>query len=257
MAPRTARSLRHEYELFIEQEIENYKESIPRSAILAIGDEAAATIASEPQFALTELLLLEEVDKIIAKRLRLPKYDTWRRRRLKLHEEMRRPEHWGLSSSDALVRAIHDAGDNSGNVLIAGEDAERSALYLAANGCDVTTVEAEEDAVQRVIDAAIQAGLAERVHAVATDLAQFTPENPLQVVVCSHSALKDLSSRERARVIDVLKGATKDGGVHLVQTIAAGSAAIEELRLRYADWSITVEAATGSGQVFLARKSIE
>lgn len=257
MAPRTARSLRHEYELFIEQEIENYKESIPRSAILAIGDEAAAKIASEPQFALTELLLLEEVDKIIAKRLRLPKYETWRRRRLKLHEEMRRPEHWGLSSTDALVRAMHDTGDSSGNVLIAGADAERSALYLAANGCDVTTVEAEEDAVQRVIDAAIQAGLGERVHAVATDLTQFTPENPLRVVVCSHSALQDLSSRERARVIDVLKSATKDGGVHLVQTILAGSAAIEELRLRYADWSTSVEPATGAGQVFLARKNAE
>jgi hypothetical protein len=135
--------------------------------------------------------------------------------------------------------------------------AKTVALYLAANGCDVTTVEAEEDAVQRVIDAAIQAGLGERVHAVATDLTQFTPENPLQVVVCSHSALKDLSSRERARVIDVLKSATKDGGVHLVQTILAGSAAIEELRLRYADWSTSVEPATGAGQVFLARKNPE
>jgi len=257
MAPRTARSLRHEYELYIEQEIENYKESIPRSAILAIGDEAAATIASEPQFALTELLLLEEVDKIIAKRLRLPKYDTWRRRRLKLHDEMRRPEHWGLSSTDALVRAIHGAGDTSGNVLVAGENAERSALYLAANGCDVTTVDSAEDAVQRVIEAAIQAGLAERVHAVASELSQFTPANPLQVVVCSHSALRDLTSRERARVIDVLKGATTDGGLHLVQTIVAGSAAIDELRSRYAGWSISVEPATGAGQVFLARKGNE
>ncbi|HYC52146.1 MAG TPA: hypothetical protein VEB19_13615 [Gemmatimonadaceae bacterium] len=255
MAPRTARSLRYEYELFIEQEIENYKESIPRSAILAIGDEAAAKIAAEPQFALTELLLLEEVDKIIAKRLRLPKYDTWRRRRLKLHEEMRRPEHWGLSSSDALVRTINGAVESSANVLVAGDDAQRSALYLAANGCDVTALEPEEDAVQRVIEAAIQAGLAERVHAVATGLTHFTPDNQLQVVVCSHSALKDLSSRERARVIDVLQCATTDGGVHLVQTIIAGSAAIDELRSRYAGWSITIEPASGPGQVFLARKS--
>jgi hypothetical protein len=257
MAPRTARSLRHEYELFIEQEIENYKESIPRSAILAIGDEAAAKIASEPQFALTELLLLEEVDRIIARRLRLPKYDTWRRRRLKLHEEMRRPEHWGLSSTDALVRAVHASPESSAHVLVAGEDAERSALYLAANGCDVTAVETGDDAVQRVIDAAVQAGLAGRVHAVSADLADFTPESPLQVVVCSHSALKDLSARERARVIEVLQSATTDGGIHLVQTIIAGSAAIDELRSRYVGWSISVEHATGSGQVFLARKNME
>ena len=34
------RSLKHEYELYVEREIEDYKDSIPRSAILSIGDEA-------------------------------------------------------------------------------------------------------------------------------------------------------------------------------------------------------------------------
>jgi hypothetical protein len=257
MASRTARSLRHEYELFIEQEIENYKESIPRSAILAIGDEAAAKIASEPQFSLTELLLLEEVDRIIASRLRLPKYDTWRRRRLKLHEEMRRPEHWGFTSSDALVRTVHGAMESSGNVLVAGDGAQRSALYLAANGCDVTAIESEEASVQRVMEAAIQAGLAERVHAFAAELAEFTPAAPLHAVVCAHSALSILTPSERGRVIAVLQSATADGGVHLVETIVAGSAAIEELRARYTGWAVSVEPASGDGQVFLARKDGE
>lgn len=254
MANRTARSLRHEYALYIEQEIENYKESIPRSALLAIGDEAVAKIAAEPQFALTELLLLEEVDRLISRRLRLPKYETWRRRRLKLVEELRRPEHWGLSSTDALVRTMHSSVDSASQVLVAGEGAERSALYLAANGCDVTAIESEEDAVRRVMDAAFQAGLAERVRAIATDLTDFTPATPLQVVVCSHSALSQLSARERARVISVLQGATLDGGVHLVETIVAGTAALEELRDRYSGWQVSIEAASGDGQVFLAKK---
>jgi hypothetical protein len=251
MSPRTARSFRHEYELFIEQEIENYKESIPRPALLAIGDEAAAKIASEPQFALTELLLLEEVDRIIAKRLRLPKYETWRRRRLKLHEEMRRPEHWGLSSSDALVRTISGEG---GHVLLAGEAAHRSALYLAANGCEVTAVESEAEGIQRVMEAAIQAGLAERVHALAGELSEFRPDAPLFAVVFSHATLSTLTARERARVIGVLQGATQDGGVHLFETIIAGSNALEELRASYAGWQISIEAASGDQQVFLARK---
>lgn len=251
MAPRTARSLRYEYELYVEQEIENYKESIPRPALLAIGDEAAAKIASEPQFALTELLLLEEVDRIIARRLRLPKYETWRRKRLKLHEEMRRPEHWGLSSSDALVRTI---SRETGHVLVAGDAARRSALYLAANGCEVTAVEAEEEAVQRVMEAAIQAGLAERVHAVAAELSEFRPDAPLFAVVCSHATLSILSARERARVISVLQSATQDGGVHLVETIIAGSGVVEELRATYAGWQVSVEPASGDQQVFLARK---
>src|SRR5947208_15023004 len=109
MPTRTARSLHHEYELYIEQEIENYKESVARPALLAIGDEAAARLAAEPQFALTELLLCEEVDRIIFRRLRLPSYTSWRKKRIKLHEELRRPEHWGLSADDALVRTIGGA----------------------------------------------------------------------------------------------------------------------------------------------------
>src|SRR3569833_4548086 len=78
---RLTRSLRHEYELFVEQEIENYKESVPRSVLLSIGDEAVASLSAQPQFALTELVLVDQVDRIIFKRLRLPAYNTWRRRR--------------------------------------------------------------------------------------------------------------------------------------------------------------------------------
>ncbi len=255
MTVRTARSLRHEYGLYIEHEIENYKESIPRAAILAIGDEAAAKLAAEPQFALTELLLLEEVDRIIFRRLRLPTYNTWRRKRLKLHEEMRRPEHWGFTANDPIVRTISSGAEASvGHVLVAGEVAGRSALYLAANGCEVTALEAEEEALRRVMEVAVQAGIAERVHAFASDLSQWTPDTTFRAVVCSHSALDSLSPRERARVIDVLQSATMDGGVHLVETIVAGTAAIEELRSRYTGWDVSVESGSHDGQIFLARK---
>ena len=36
----TPRSLRHEYDIYVEREIEDYKDSIPRSKLLGIGDEA-------------------------------------------------------------------------------------------------------------------------------------------------------------------------------------------------------------------------
>src|SRR3954467_6680599 len=150
---RLTRSLRHEYELFVEQEIENYKESVPRSVLLSIGDEAVSSLSNEPQFALTELLLCEEVDRIIVKRLRLPSYDTWRRRRLKLIDELRRPEHWGLRPDDVLVRALPQRTE--GRVLVAGAADEVSALYLAANGCEVTTLASGIDTLERVMQAAI------------------------------------------------------------------------------------------------------
>src|SRR3954469_5631835 len=151
MNSRPTRSLRHEYELYVEEEIENYKESVPRSVLLGIGDEAVSALAAQAQFALTELLLCEEVDRIIVRRLRLPSYDSWRRRRLKLIDELRRPEHWGLRPDDVLVRALLSASER--RLLVPGAADEVSALYLAANGCEVTTLTPEEDALERVMQA--------------------------------------------------------------------------------------------------------
>jgi hypothetical protein len=254
---RPTRSLRHEYELFVEQEIENYKESVPRSALLAIGDEAVSSLAAQAQFALTELLLCEEVDRIIVRRLRLPTYDTWRRRRLKLIEELRRPEHWGLRPDDVLVRALPRSTE--GRVLVAGASDEVSALYLAANGCDVTAIASEFDTVERVMQAAIGAGLAGRVHARIGDLSTWQPDRPLNAVIVNPAVLDELSAEERARVIDILQSATLDGGVHLVQTIAATGRAsapplLDELRTRYRGWDVTVERADGRAKTFVARK---
>jgi len=255
MAPRPSRSLKHEYELYLEREIENYKESVPRSVLLSIGDDAVCALAAQQQFALTELLLVDEVDKIIFKRLRLPAYATWRKRRIKLIEELRRPEHWGLSPDDMVVRAVQTVPADS-RVLLAGAEVETPALYLAANGCDVTAL-AEPDAVQRVLDAAEEAGLGERVHASALALESWTPDAPLTAVIYTPAAFSGLSTAERARVIQVLQSATADGGVHLVQTIAAGKrtpVSLDELRRRYRGWEVTVDEAAPSS--FLARKGV-
>jgi hypothetical protein len=256
MAQRPTRSLKHEYELFVEQEIENYKESVPRSVLLSIGDDAVSSLSAAPQIALTEIVLCDEVDRIIFKRLRLPAYDTWRRRRLKLIEEMRRPEHWGLRPDDVLVRALPSSGD--GSVLVAGAPDEKSALYLAANGCDVTAIIVEPDALERVIQAATGAGLRGRVHALMGDLSSWTPGSALSAVIVNPVALDMMSPDERARVIELLQGATTDGGVHLVQTVASqksnGSISLEELRSRYQGWSVSVERADGRSKTFVARK---
>jgi hypothetical protein len=104
MAQRPSRSLKHEYELFVEREIENYKESVPRSVLLSIGDDAVRALAAQQQFALTELLLVDEVDKIIFKRLRLPAYTTWRKRLSRLLEEKRRTENWCLRADYIVDR---------------------------------------------------------------------------------------------------------------------------------------------------------
>jgi hypothetical protein len=258
MPPRhPQRSLRHEYELYVEEEIEKYKESVPRSALLGIGDEAANALAADPQIALTERVLCEEVDRIIRKRLRLASYRAWRRRRLKLLAELRRPEHWGLQPDDAVVCALRGGVDS--RVLVAGARDERSALYLAALRCEVTTIDTERDALERVLDAAFEAGLGERVHAEIADLSNWSPGAPLSAVVCAPAALGDLTVAQRAHAIDVLQRATAKGGVHLLHTCTPTDprrVPIDELRVQYGGWDVTVETFRGAPDTFLARKGI-
>ena len=260
MVHRLAESDRQQYAKFIDDEIENYKESLPRSALLSIGAEAVEQLLAEAQLTLTEIMLCERVDSIIIKRRRLPSFKTWQKKQIKLAkeklaDERRRPEHWGLDKDDPVVRTVNENSGES-RVLLAGGEVETPALYFAANGCDVTAL-GDTDVVQRVIDAAEEAGLASRVHASAGSINAFTPDGPLTVVVYSPAAFAGMSTAERARVIDVLQSATADGGCHLIQTIAAGkrtAVSLEELRHRYRGWDVTVDLEHSNS--FFARKAV-
>jgi hypothetical protein len=259
MASQPQRSLKHEYELFVEQEIENYKDSIPRSHILRIGDEAVANLRAADQMAFDEILLCAEVDRIIRLRLGIHAFATWRRRRLKLIAEYRRPEHWGLSANAPIVREI--PSDAEAHVLVVGAQQEGTALYLAANGCQVTAVEEDPEVVEKVIAAAGVVGLTSRVNGCVSSLEGWYPESPLHAVVCSPAAFNRLTPMERERAIELLKSATLDGGVHLVQTLVAGqhaanTEALDELRTRYRGWEVSIVRDDNASRTFLARKNV-
>jgi len=252
------RSLKYEYDLFVENEIEVYKDSISRTALLKIGDEAVASLHSETQFAMNELLLCDEVDRIIRKRLRIPSYSTWRRKevkRLREQEEFRRPEHWGLSADSPLAREVHLAAQS--HVLVAGPSGANAALYLAAQGCSVTAIDAlESDGVSSKSDEL--AMLSGRIDTLPVGLKEWSPDQPLSAVVCTSTAFAGLTAAERSRVIEVLQSATQDGGVHLVDTIIAGRAepSLSELRKSYKGWTISVLDDGASSRSFLARKEV-
>jgi hypothetical protein len=248
------RSLRHEYDVYVEREIESYKDSLPRAVLLGIGDEAVSSLRAQEQLTFDEMVLWDEVDRLIKLRLRIPTYQTWRRRRLRILEKYRRPEHWGMQPTDALVCAIHATHEM--RVLVAGAEAPATALYLAANGCEVTAIDQAEDVVDRVMLAAAEAGLTQRVHGCVGELGGWAPNRPVHAVVCSSTAFGGLSAPERERVIDLLQSATADGGVHLVETIAAGQAvmSLDELATRYIGWEISADGRSGTSGTFLARK---
>ena len=251
------RSLRVEYQFFVEREVEDYKNSVSTPFLHSIATEAARTLDEGTQLGMREVMLADEVDRIIAKRLRLPSYETWRRRRLKNADELRRPEHWGLRPDTPLQEAI-PRNSTRASVLVAGPRVEGSALYLAANGCEVTAVEPEVAVVNRVLRAAHDAGLTEKVRGFVPDLVSFTPDGPLAAVICTPAAFADLSPSEREQVIRLLQQATTDGGVHLIETLVAGHAVMseEELRTRYVGWEIKVMAEPGATKTFLAKKQV-
>jgi hypothetical protein len=254
MAQRLQVSLKHEYAVYVEQEIENYKYSLSRQAMLRIGDEAVANLLGSPQPEFGEIVLCSEVDRIIRQRLRIPVYTTWRRRRVKLLAQYRNPGHWGLAADAPLVREIVPIVDS--RVLVAGvEHGGGPVLYLAAHGCQVTALEEDEEAVERVVTAAGQVGLMSRVHGEPIGLGAWSPNAPLNAVVVARQAFQGLSADQRTRVIDLLKSATLDGGVHLVETLMAGECAVtvEELRARYRGWDVSL-VVDGSANTFLARK---
>jgi len=77
-------------------------------------------------------------------------------------------------------------------------------------------------------------------------------------VICTCDALQRLPIHVRTRVINILQSATLDGGVHLVQTIAAGQSvlSLEELKSQYRGWATSVVPDRNADQVFLARKLV-
>ena len=249
------RSLKHEYELFVEREIENYKDILDRKTILGIGDEAVKSLEAQQQLALTELLLCEEVDRIIRKRIGLRTFAAWRKQRLSRLAEYRKPESWGMQPDGAIARTAAAAHD--GHVLVAGARTEGRSLYLAANGCDVTTLDPTEDVIERVIDAAAGVGLTGRIRGVVSDLAAWEPDFPISAVVCAAAALQELTPQQRQKALSILQAATKDGGVHVVETSSDGVRLVplEELEASYYGWQTIVEGPLGN-ETFSARKAV-
>jgi hypothetical protein len=112
--------------------------------------------------------------------------------------------------------------------------------------------------VNRVLRAARDAGLTEKVRGFAADLVSFTPDGPLAAVICTPAAFAGLSVFEREQVIALLQQATSDGGVHLIETLIAGQAMLteEELRTRYEGWEISLMPEPGASRTFVAKKTL-
>jgi hypothetical protein len=79
-ATKSPRSLRRVYLEWIEEQLEDFKDSIPRADLLSIADEVVhkLRVDSQGQYQLTEVLLTEAFDRHLVRLLKLPGYRSWR-----------------------------------------------------------------------------------------------------------------------------------------------------------------------------------
>lgn len=238
-AERPARSLRQEYEEFLFQRIEEYKNSLSRAELLEIGDEAVREldVAAADQYLLTEVLLLEHVDRIIARRLRLPTFQRWSRTHRALRAAQREPTHWEIEPASPLVAWARRLEPGDAAVVI-GAAALSAALFMAAHDVEVLLLDQDLGAVEGAEARAITEQLAGRFHALVVQFGSWMPDVPVSVAVLHPHTLAALEPEPRLRLIEDLQLRTPPGGVHIVLPLPPRTQPTETLLELYAAWHI-------------------
>lgn len=241
---RAPRSLKQEYQEFILQRLEEYKNTVPRAELLQIGDEAVRELqtSAQDQYLLTEVLLLEHVDRIIARRLRLPSFPRWRQKHRALREAQREPTHWGFDRAHPIVPWA--ARLEPGDVVVAvGAPALAEALFLAAHDAEVFLLDQDLGAVEAAEGRAVSEQLAGAFQALVINFGSWFPDLAPALVAIAPGSLAPLRAKDRATVIADLQARTPSGGVHII--LPAGAAgreviplAPEALQTLYRGWQL-------------------
>ncbi len=238
---RSPYSDKQHYQEYILQRIEGYKNSIGRDELLRLGDEAASELqaTSEGQFVLTEVLMLETVDRIIMKRLALRPYRRWRNQFLKLREAQRTPTHWGLEPACALGRLLPriEAQDAA---LVIGSAAEPTAYLLAAHEANVTFIACDLGCVERVESRMAAESLATLFEGYVAQLGSTLPSflddlEDLHLIVVDPGALVEFTPAVRADLLGDLQRRSRPGGVHVILG-SSKALAPDSLRGLYDGW---------------------
>jgi hypothetical protein len=236
-------SLRQEYEEFLLQQIEEYKGQLSRPDLLAIADEAVRELEVSPreQLVLTEVLVLEHVDRLIMRRLKLPSFRKWKDRHLKRRQAQRGPKHWGLDRQSPLVDLALRL-DNKDMALAVGGGTAPAAYFLAAHDWPTLLIDRDLTTVESVETRVAAEGLAQRFQAMVVNLGNWFPDVAPTLVVIDVSTLNKLDPPTRGRVIDTFKRLTSSGGVHYILPTARYDDILplsyEVLRAHYSDWGL-------------------
>ncbi|MEP7226984.1 MAG: hypothetical protein ABI785_06465 [Gemmatimonadales bacterium] len=239
---RSPYSDKQHYQEYILQRIEGYKNSIGRDELLRLGDEAASELQgnSEGQFVLTEVLMLESVDRLIMKRLSLRPYRRWRQQFIKLRAAQRMLTHWGLEPHCPLGPLLPriEAEDIA---LVVGTEAAPTTYLLAAHDAAVTFIAGDLGCVERVESRMAAEALASLFESYVTQLDQALPAflsflSGVDLVVLDPCVLLDLPAADRLELVADLQARSRPGGVHVLLPTCKGMSR-DALRSMYPGWT--------------------
>lgn len=236
---RPLRSLRLQYDQYIMDRIEHFKNSLSREELLRVADEAFADPRngeSDQQFLLTEVLAQEAVDALIKRRLGMKSFETWRKHFPKLRAAQRDPTHWGLDGGHA-VAGLATRVEPEDPVLVVGAGAESCAYLLAAHDANVTFLDRDLGVIERAEHRVAAESLASTFLGVCVQFGQWLPSVPpgFVLVVIDAGTIAALSPGERRVLLAELQLLTAPGGLHALVPDALGTGA-EGFAGHYATW---------------------
>jgi hypothetical protein len=216
---RTLPSLKQQYQEYILQRIESFKNSLERDELLRLGDEAVAELNAtrEGQFVLTEVLMLDSVDRLIMKRLGLRSYRRWRQHVLALRAAQREPTHWGVETHSPITGLLPriEPGDH---IVLLGAGLEAEACLAAAHDATVTFLSADLGVVERAEMRVASESLAAGFSALVVQYGCWFPDldPPADAVVVETAALVDLEPPARVDLMRCLQQCIAPGGIHVL-----------------------------------------
>ncbi len=246
---RRTQSLRREYQEFILQRIEEYKEQLSRSELLSLGDDAVRELDAGPggQLVLTEVLLLDHVDRIIKRRLRLPTFRRWREKHLKLRRAQQAPTHWGLPSDTPLSWLAGSLEDDE-LALVVGNRAAPAGLLIAAYEANVLLIDQDLTGIEASESRAAAEALGQRFHTLVINLSGWFPDVNPNLVVIDPTLIGSLDDATASKLVKLLKSRTAPGGVHLVLSLSVEEDLIpmDVWKRHYCGW--VVESSSRAGR---------
>lgn len=234
---KSIRSLRQQYDLYIMDRIEYYKNSLSREELLRLADTALIEMRDdEQQFLLTEVLAQEAVDHLIKRRLGIKSYESWRKQYPKLRATQRDPIHWGLDPSH-LVVGLAPRLEPDDPVLVVGSGAESCAYLAAAHDADVTYLDRDFSSIERAEHRVASEALTSTFDAWCVQFGTWLPPLPsgFVLVIIDAGTLASLAPGERRTLIADLQELTSPGGLHALVPDQLGSGP-EGLAGHYAVW---------------------